>query len=74
MTADRQELDDVVDELANDQVAAAIADLRAVACGSLRPRPWPPKFFGAGVAEDGRTDIATKVGKYLAEGFGQSRS
>ncbi|CAN5348683.1 hypothetical protein BH09ACT11_BH09ACT11_22630 [soil metagenome] len=31
-------------------------------------------FFGSGVAKDGRTDIASKIDDYLAEGFGQTRS
>ena len=74
MTADRHELHDLVDELPDDQVALAIADVRRRLAKPPGERPWPPKFFGAGVAKGGRTDIATNIDKYLAEGFGQSRS
>jgi hypothetical protein len=74
MTADRHELYDLVEELPDDQVAPAIADLRRRLARPEVERPWPPKFFGAGAAKDGRTDIASNIDAYLAEGFGQTRS
>lgn len=74
MSAKRDELRDLVDELPEDQVALAIADVRRRLPKPETDRSWPPDFFGAGVAKDGRTDIARNVDKYLAEGFGQSRS
>lgn len=74
MTVDRHELYDLVEELPDDQVAPAIADLRRRLTRSEVERPWPPKFFGAGVAKDDRTDIASNIDTYLAEGFGQTRS
>lgn len=74
MSVDRHELHDLVDELPDDQVALALADVRR-RLPRVRPTgPWPPKFFGGGVAKGGRTDIATNIDDYLADGFGKPRS
>ncbi|WP_206051731.1 hypothetical protein [Nocardioides ferulae] len=73
MTANRDELIHLIEGLPDDQVEVVLADVRRLA--SERPRgEWPPAFFGAGVAKDGRTDIARNVDEYLAEGFGSRRS
>lgn len=74
MTVDRHELHDLVDEHPDDQVALALADVRRRLPREKSAGTWPPKFSGAGVAKDSHTDIATNIDKYLAEGFGQSRS
>ncbi len=66
MSADRHELHDLIDELPEDQVALALADVRHRLSKVPAGRSWPPKFFGAGVARDGRTDIAGNIDKYLA--------
>ena len=73
MTANRDELIHLIEGLPDDQVEVVLADVRRLA--SERPRgEWPPAFFGAGVAKDGRSDIARNVDEYLAEGFGRRRS
>lgn len=74
MSADRHELHDLIDELPDDQVALALADVRRRLSKKPAGGSWPPKFFGAGVARDGRTDIAGNIDKYLSEGFGSPRS
>ena len=74
VSADRHELHDLIDELPDDQVALALADVRRRLSKVPAGRSWPPKFFGAGVARDGRTDIAGNIDKYLSEGFGSPRS
>lgn len=73
MTANRDELIHLIEGLPDDQVEVVLADVRRLA--SDRPRgDWPPAFFGAGVAKEGRPDVARNVDKYLAEGFGRRRS
>lgn len=72
MSAKRDELRDLVDELPEDQVALAIADVRRRL--PKQERPWPPRFFGIGESKDGRTDNARRVDEILAEGFGARRS
>lgn len=74
MTADRHELHDLVDELPENQVAPAIADVRRRLHHVAKERPWPPSFFGIGESTDGRTDNARRVDEILAEGFGVRRS
>lgn len=74
MSAKRDELRDLVDELPEDQVALAIADVRRRLPKQETERPWPPRFFGIGESKDGRTDNARRVDEILAEGFGARRS
>lgn len=74
MTVDRHELHDLVDELPEDQVALAIADVRRRLPLAKKERPWPPAFFGIGESKDGRTDNARRVDEILAEGFDARRS
>jgi hypothetical protein len=73
MTAKRDELIHLVERLPDDQVEVLLEDARRLT--AAKPEgTWPPAFFGAGVSKDGRTDIARNIDKYLAEGFGASRS
>ena len=72
MTADRHELYDLVEELPDDQVAAAITDLRRRVA---KPKPkgsWPPEFFGIIDGGDLPTNLARNVDDFLtASGFGR---
>lgn len=73
MNTSRDELIRLIEALPDDQVDALLADARRLI--AAKPEgTWPPAFFGAGVSNYGRTDIARNVDKYLAEGFGASRS
>lgn len=73
MNTSRVELIRLIEALPDDQVDALLADVRRRT--AAKPEgTWPPAFFGAGVSNCGRTDIARNVDKYLAEGFGASRS
>lgn len=69
MSAERDELRRLVDELPDEEVLAALADIRL----HLRPvsdRPWPPAFFGSVTSRT--PDVASRVDEILAEGFGRS--
>ncbi len=71
MTAERHELHELVDELPDDQVAAALADVRR-----RLPRndgeAWSPEFFGIVKGADLPADLATNTDDYLAaSGFGR---
>ena len=69
MTVERDELRRLVDELPDDEVPAALADVRR----HLRPvedRPWPPAFFGGGTSRT--PGVARRVDELLADGFGRS--
>ncbi|MGI5128390.1 hypothetical protein ACQEVB_16385 [Pseudonocardia sp. CA-107938] len=68
MSAERDELRELVEQLPDEDVPAALADVRR----RLRPvgeRRWPPAFFGAGRAE--RSDVADRTEEILREGFGR---
>lgn len=73
LTANRDEFIHLIEGLPDDQVEVVLADVRRPASERSRGE-WPPAFFGAGVAKDGRTDIARNVDEYLAEGFGRRRA
>lgn len=69
MSAEREELRRLVDELPDEQVPAVLAEARR----QFAPRgvpSWPPAWFGA--IEADRTDIARKHDDLLAEGFGNA--
>ena len=69
MTAERQELHDLVDELPEDQVAAALADVRRRLSRS-EGKSWAPEFFGIVEGADIPADLATNIDGYLdAAGF-----
>jgi hypothetical protein len=71
MTASRDELHHLIDELPDDQVPAVAEELRR----RTKPRPAPSDkafaWVGMGVAKNGRTDNARRVDEILAEGFGR---
>lgn len=67
MTAARDELHHLVDELPDENVDAAIADLRRFATRGPKAFSW----IAAGPANNGRTDNAERVDELLDEGFGR---
>jgi hypothetical protein len=71
MTAERHELHELVDELPEDQVAAAVADVRRRLPRS-EGKAWAPEFFGIVDGADLPADLATNTDDYLAaSGFGR---
>jgi hypothetical protein len=67
MSAQREELQHLVDELSDDEVPTALALLRARA---RRPgSTWPPRWFGAGQARE--PDISERVDEILRGELGQ---
>jgi len=67
VTAARDELRRLVDGLPEEQVPAALAEVRRLAeRGAVSA--WPPPWFGA--LTSGRTDTSARVDKLLADGFG----
>ncbi|HEY6747934.1 MAG TPA: hypothetical protein VI357_19740 [Mycobacteriales bacterium] len=69
MSAERDELRRLVEELPEAEVSAAVAELRLRAAPRTG-RPWPPPWFGA--AAGGRTDTAARSEELLEDGFGRS--
>jgi hypothetical protein len=68
MSAERDELRRLVDELPENEVPVALAEMRR----HLRPvsrAPWPPAFFNSGTS--GTPGVARRVDEILAEGFGE---
>lgn len=73
MTASRDELLHLIEDLPDDQVKVVLAGLRRLVTKNPQGE-WPPRFFGIGESKDGRTDNARRVDEVLAEGFGARRS
>jgi hypothetical protein len=72
MSANRDELRDLVDELPEDQVALAIADVRRRLPQAKKEQSWPPEFFGIIDGSETPADVAANVDLYLAAyGFGR---
>ncbi|MBE7187288.1 MAG: hypothetical protein INR67_03265 [Jatrophihabitans endophyticus] len=71
MSADRDELRRLVDDLPDEQVPAALDDVRRRLAPARDVRRWPPAWFGAGSSE--RTDVAARADELLADGFGRDR-
>jgi hypothetical protein len=69
MSAQREELLRLVEELPEDEVPAVLDDVRRH-LGIVRDQPWPPAWFGA--AESATTDVAARSEDLLDEGFGRS--
>lgn len=67
MTADREELRRLVEDLPDEQVPGVLDDVRR-RLTPRRARSWPPAWFGGGTAA--RTDTAARADELLAEGFG----
>lgn len=68
MSVERDELRELVERLPDEDVPAALADVRRH-LSSAGERRWPPAFFGAGRAE--RSDVAARSEEILGEGFGR---
>jgi hypothetical protein len=68
MSAERDELHELVDQVPDHEVPAALADMRRHV-GAADGPSWPPAFFGAGRAERG--DVAARSEEILDEGFGR---
>ena len=68
MSADRDELRRLVEELPDEQVPAVLAEVRQHTLFSS-DRPWPPAWFGS--VEGTERSVASRVDEFLAEGFGR---
>ena len=68
VSADRSDLVRLAEQIPDDEVPGAIADLRR----RLRPvgeRSWPPSWFS--IAEGDGTAVGARSEEILAEGFGR---
>ena len=68
MTAARDKLRRLVDELPEEQLPAALAEMQRLAERG-GASAWPPAWFGA--VTSGRLDTSARVDELLAEGFGR---
>jgi hypothetical protein len=68
MTAARDELRRLVEQLPEEQVLAALAAVQRVVPAS-QAQVWPPPWFGA--ITSARSDISERVDALFAEGFGR---
>jgi hypothetical protein len=68
MSAERDELRRLVEDLPEEEVPAAVAELR-LRTAAVVDREWPPRWFGA--ASAGRTDVAACSEELLEDGFGR---
>ncbi len=68
MTAAREELRRLVEELPEDQVPVALVEVQRLV-GTLDTPVWPPPWFGA--VTSGRSDTSRRVDELLADGFGR---
>jgi len=69
VSAERDELRELVEHLPEEQVPAVLSEARR-RLAAVSSRPWPPAFFAAGRA--GRHDVAQQAEKLLGDGFGHS--
>ena len=69
VSAERDELRELVEHLPEDQVPAVLSEARRH-LAEASSRSWPPAFFGAGSA--GRGDVAERAEELLDDGFGRS--
>jgi len=69
MSVQREELLRLVEELPEEEVPAVLDDVRRH-LRSVRERPWPPTWFGAGEAST--DDVAARSEDLLRDGFGRS--
>jgi hypothetical protein len=69
VSAERDELLRLVQDLPEDEVPLALADMRRRHLRPVQERPWPPAFF-ASAPGDGKS-IAEEVDELLSEGFGR---
>jgi hypothetical protein len=68
MTAARDELRRLVEQLPEDQVPTVLAEVQRLASVEQAPE-WPPQWFGAVTSV--RTDTSARVDELLADGFGR---
>jgi hypothetical protein len=68
MSAARDELHHLVDNLSDDEVPTVLAELRMRTAQPIR-RPWPPPWFGAGKARDPHT--SSRVDEILRDELGR---
>lgn len=68
VSAERDELRELVERLPDEQVPAVLSEARRH-LAAAPSRPWPPAFFGAGRA--GRGDVAERAEEFLDDGFGR---
>jgi hypothetical protein len=68
MTAARDSLHRLVDQLSDDQVPDALRALENMTAVPTAA-PWPPPWFGS--ITSGRSDTSNRVDEILAEGFGR---
>jgi len=69
MSVERDELHRLIEDLPDEQVPAALVDVRRH-LAPVSDSPWPPPWFG--VVEAERTDTAARADEILADGFGHS--
>jgi hypothetical protein len=69
MSVQRDELLRLVEELPEEEVPVVLDDVRRH-LRSVRERPWPPAWFGAG--EGSADDVAVRSEDLLRDGFGRS--
>jgi hypothetical protein len=68
MSAQREELLRLVEELPEDEVPAVLDDVRRH-LRAVKNRSWPPAWFAAGQGRS--TDVATRSEDLLEDGFGR---
>ena len=69
VSAERDELRRLVEQLSDGRVPAVLAEARRQS-GSVQANEWPPRWFGSFAS--GRSDIGSNHDDLLAEGFGRS--
>lgn len=69
MSADRDELKHLVEQLSDDQVPAVLAEARRRS-GTQPIAEWPPPWFSS--FSSGRNDLGSNHEGLLAEGLGRS--
>ncbi len=65
----REELRELVEQLPDEQVPAAVSDLRARLTSVPPSRTWPPAWLG--IAEGSADDVSERSEEILAEGLGR---
>lgn len=68
VTAARDELRRLVEQLSDEQVPAALAEVQCLA-SSAESAEWPPPWFGAVTSK--RSDTSERIDELLADGFGR---
>jgi hypothetical protein len=69
VSAERDELRRLVEQLSDDRVPAVLAEARGQS-GSVPAGAWPPPWFGSFAS--GRSDLGSNHEDLLAEGFSRS--